>query len=267
MPEETRELLRRAVAFERRIHDEAAERIEELPWGHATFNDTFHRVYDLNALQLDRALPGLTAETIAEDAERLHSAAGHVHRRVSVADPELGALLADGFRALGWQPRRFLFMAQLREPEDDRPLTPARELEEAEHWDAKRAFMATEPEAYDDEVVAQLLEKDRLKERIIGFRRFGVDAGGTVASICELYSDGSTAQVEDVSTREEHRGRGYARSTVLTAAAAARAEGCDFVFLVADEDDWPKDFYMKLGFDPLGTLWDFLKLPPGVPAP
>lgn len=247
------------------MQEAAAERTEDLPWGPALFNDTFHRVYDLNLLRVDRRVDGLSAETLAGEAERLHSAAGHEHRRVAVSDPDLGASLQGGFRALGWQVRRYLFMAQLREP-DGPARVPVRELEEAEHWDAKRAFMATSPEGYDDEVIVQLLERDRLKDAVVDFRRFGVDAGGTVASVCELYSDGATAQIEDVSTREEQRGRGYARATVQAAAAAAREAGCDLVFLVADEDDWPKELYRKLGFDPLGTLYDFLKLPPGASA-
>lgn len=247
------------------MRDAAAERTVDLPWGRALFNDTFNRVYDLNLLQVDRRAGDVAAETLAREAERLHSAAGHEHRHVAVADAALGASLAPGFRELGWQVRRFLFMSQLREP-DSPPSAPVRELEEAEHWEAKRSFMTTAPEAYDDDVVQQLLERDRLKEAAVDFRRFGVEVDGTVASVCELYSDGSTAQVEDVSTLEEHRGRGYARSTVLTAAGAARAAGCDLVFLVADEDDWPKELYRKLGFDPVGTLHDFLKLPPGVSA-
>ncbi|MFN2586634.1 MAG: GNAT family N-acetyltransferase [Actinomycetota bacterium] len=256
---------RRAIAFQTSMEDSAAERTEDLTWGRALFNDAYNLVYDLNLVRVDRAGEGVTADAIAREAERLHTAAGHEHRRVEVSDPELGASLAEGFRDLGWQVRRFLFMAQLREP-DGPPLAPVRELEEAEHREAKRWFMATAPEAYDDEVVDQLLDRDRLKDRIVDFRRFGVEADGIVASVCELYSDGSTAQVEDVSTRAEYRGRGYARSTVLTAAAAARAAGCDLVFLIADEDDWPKELYVKLGFDPVGTLYDFLKVPPGTPG-
>ena len=247
------------------MQDAAAERTEELPWGRALFNDTFHHVYDLNLLRVDRATDELTAEVLAGEAERLHAAAGQAHRRVAVTDPELGASMAAGFRGLGWQVRRFLFMAQVREP-DGPPRVPVRDLEQAEHWEAKRGFMSTAPEAYDDEVIQQLLERDVLKDKVVDFRRFGAEADGTVVSVCELYSDGATAQIEDVSTFEEHRGRGYARSTVLTAAAAARDAGCDFVFLVADEDDWPKELYAKLGFDPIGTLYDFLKLPAGVSA-
>ena len=39
----------------------------------------------------------------------------------------------------------------------------------------------------------------------------------------------------------------------------ARRRGCDLVFLVADEQDWPKTLYEKLGFEPVTTLHHFLK--------
>ncbi len=252
----------RAVGFERRLQEHAAERVEELAWGRGLFNDTFPRVYDLNALYVERPSPELDADTLASDAERLHEAAGQTHRRVVVADASLGERLAPGFRELGWEVRRYLFMGQLRQPDDTSVRADVRELDEATHWEAKRWFMAGAPETYDDEVVTQLLLKDRLKEAIVSFRRYGVESGGKVVSVCELYSDGSTGQVEDVSTREGHRGRGYARATVLTAVAAARAAGCDLVFLVADSEDWPKELYGKLGFDPIGLVYDFLKMPP-----
>ncbi|HEX2293992.1 MAG TPA: GNAT family N-acetyltransferase [Actinomycetota bacterium] len=263
----TEDLFARAVGFEHWMQEHAAERIEPFAWGRAVFNDTFHRVYDLNALRVETPEPGLTADALAAEADRLHVPAGHQHRRVVVPDAALGERLGPGFRRLGWEVRRFLFMGLLREPDDGTPRAPVRELAEAEHWEAKRWFMAGAPEAFDDLVVTQLLEKDRLKERFVDFRRFGVEADGRVVSVCELYSDGSTAQVEDVSTQEPYRGRGYARATVLTAVGAARDAGCDFVFLVADEDDWPRELYRKLGFDPLGIVYDFLKLPPGEKLP
>lgn len=263
----TEDLFARAVAFEHRLQEGAAERVEPFAWGRAVFNDTFHRVYDLNALRVESPEEGLTADSLAAEADRLHVAAGHEHRRVVVPDHPRGERLAPGFRALGWEVRRFLFMGQLREPDDSTVRAAVRELDEATHWEAKRWFMAGAPEAFDDLVIRQLLEKDRLKEEIVDFRRYGVEDDGKVVSVCELYSDGSTGQVEDVSTQEPYRGRGYARATVLTAIAAAREAGCDFVFLVADQDDWPKALYAKLGFDPLGVVYDFLKLPPGEKLP
>lgn len=261
------DLFARAVGFEHRLQEHAAERIETFAWGRAVFNDTFHRVYDLNALRVETPDEELTVEGLVAEADRLHGASGHEHRRVVVPDRALGERLGPGFRALGWEVRRFLFMGQLREPDDATVRAEVAELDEATHWEAKRWFMAGAPEAFDDLVITQLLRKDRLKETIVDFRRYGVEADGKVVSVCELYSDGATGQVEDVSTQEPYRGRGYARSTVLTAIAAARGAGCDFVFLVADEDDWPKQLYRKLGFDPLGIIYDLLKLPAGEKLP
>ena len=261
------DLFARAVGFEHRLQDHSAERSEPFRWGRAVLNDTFHRVYDLNTLRVEDPGSDVTVEGLVEEAERIHAPAGHEHRRVVVPDELLGERLGPGFRALGWEVRRFLFMGQLRQPDDPAVRADVREIDRAAHWEAKRWFMAGAPEAFDDVVITQLLEKDRLKEEIVDFRRFGVEADGSVVSVCELYSDGATAQVEDVSTREPYRGRGYARSTVLTAARAARGAGCDFVFLVADEDDWPKELYAKLGFDRLGIVYDFLRLPPGEKLP
>lgn len=261
------DLFTRAVEFEHRLQEHSAERVEPFEWGRGFFNDTFHRVYDLNALRVEKPEANPAAGALAAEADRLHAAAGHQHRRVVVTDAELGGRLTPGFRSLGWEVRRFLFMGQVREPDDPSVPAEVRELDQATHSEAKRWFMAGAPEAFDDVVVEQLLARDRLKERVVDFRRFGVEDGGRAVSICELYSDGSTAQIEDVSTQQPYRGRGYARSTVLTALAAARRAGCDFVFLVADEDDWPKALYAKLGFDPLGIIYDFLKLPPGEKLP
>jgi len=78
----------------------------------------------------------------------------------------------------------------------------------------------------------------------------------------DLLARAIAGEVEDVGTLPEHRGRGYATAVVLAAIAAARADGAEFVFLVADLDDWPKELYRKLGFDELGY---FVKLvSPGV---
>jgi predicted N-acetyltransferase YhbS len=50
----------------------------------------------------------------------------------------------------------------------------------------------------------------------------------------------------------------------VTAIAAAREAGADFVFLVADADDWPKEWYARLGFEPIGR---YVKLRPPTAAP
>ncbi len=80
---------------------------------------------------------------------------------------------------------------------------------------------------------------------------------GEVAAATDLYLDPPDAQIEDVVTAPAHRGRGHGTAVVLTALAAARAAGADFVFLVADADDWPKNWYARLGFEEISR---YLKL-------
>jgi ribosomal protein S18 acetylase RimI-like enzyme len=75
--------------------------------------------------------------------------------------------------------------------------------------------------------------------------------------------DGDDSQVEDIATLEEFRGRGAARAVVLGAVDAARAAGTRNVFIVADELDWPKALYSRLGFDHIGRTWQFIKWPEG----
>ena len=92
-------------------------------------------------------------------------------------------------------------------------------------------------------------------------RFFGVLVDGEVVSYADLYVDGADAQVEDVGTLPEHRGKGYATAVILEAIEQARASGADFVFLVADAEDWPKELYGKLGFDELGHYTKFFAPP------
>jgi N-acetylglutamate synthase-like GNAT family acetyltransferase len=68
----------------------------------------------------------------------------------------------------------------------------------------------------------------------------------------DLYVDPPDAQIEDVATSTSHRHRGHGTSVVLTALATARDAGAHFVFLVADADDWPKEWYARLGFETIG---------------
>jgi ribosomal protein S18 acetylase RimI-like enzyme len=90
-------------------------------------------------------------------------------------------------------------------------------------------------------------------------RYFAAFADGDVASYCELYTDGRTGQIEAVATLEAYRNRGLASAVVLRALEESRAAGDTLTFLLADEDDWPKELYRRLGFDQSGRLYRFLR--------
>jgi hypothetical protein len=43
-------------------------------------------------------------------------------------------------------------------------------------------------------------------------------------------------------------------------AALRAAEGHAFVFLVTDAEDWPQNYYRRLGFEPVGIESRFLRI-------
>jgi ribosomal protein S18 acetylase RimI-like enzyme len=119
----------------------------------------------------------------------------------------------------------------------------------------RRWFAEAEPSPSELE---QLVAYSRREARVLGDRLLGVRSGdGQLTAISKLRSDGRTAQVEDVYTAPEARGRGFASALVTRAAELARANGDDLVFIVADDDDWPKVLYGRLGFRSVGRVWQF----------
>ena len=108
-------------------------------------------------------------------------------------------------------------------------------------------------------VTAQLLDYKPLLERWVTVRSFGALDNGDVVSYADLYVDGRDAQIEDVATLPEHRGRGHAKAVVTRASEEARRSGADFVFLVADAEDWPQELYRRLGFDIVGRYVKLLR--------
>jgi hypothetical protein len=54
---------------------------------------------------------------------------------------------------------------------------------------------------------------------------------------------------------------------VLAALDAATAAELDPLFLLTDAADWPQHLYRRLGFEPVETQWEFLKLTLGSTPP
>jgi ribosomal protein S18 acetylase RimI-like enzyme len=115
-----------------------------------------------------------------------------------------------------------------------------------------------QPDA-DEKTVSEMNAADLLQMKAANSRVFGIVEDGEVVSSAQLYSDGGTAQVEDVATLPAYRGRGHAKALVTRAVEEAVAGDHEFIFLVADGDDWPKKLYNRLGFDEVGSRFAFLK--------
>jgi ribosomal protein S18 acetylase RimI-like enzyme len=249
--------LRRAFAFMAR-GDIAGAKERALRYGTAILTPELPLRHDSNYVIVDKLAGEVTAADLAAEAEQALGGAGLAHRAILVRDVATGERLASGFVELGWSVGRFLLMAQRRDPDRDADLSQVRVVGEAALRTARERSITAAPWG-SPEVARQLLEG---KRRIPLPKRFyAVIVDGEPVSWTDLYLEGDTAQVEDVGTVAEFRGRGYATAVVLRAVADARANGADLVFLTSDADDWPKELYRKLGFDELGGYLKFTRVP------
>jgi ribosomal protein S18 acetylase RimI-like enzyme len=239
--------LARAYAFLERA-DMAGERTETSRVGTAVFDDAVPKRLDSNFLRVERKADAVTVRAEAARLER---------RMIFVPDSELGERLVPYFRKRAWRVNRVAVMAQLREPRRDADLSLVSEVDEPALRGARRQVVTGQPWAA-PEVMAQLFAGKELIGRRVKARFFAVVVEGKVVSYTDLYQDGADAQIEDVGTLHEHREHGYASAVVLAAIAEARKDGAQFVFLVADYEDWPKELYRRLGFDELGYYVKFV---------
>lgn len=245
--------LERAFSFLRR-GDVRGTNEQPFRFGTAIFTPELPRRFDSNLLYVDR--PVSSAEELVAEADRLFDEAGLAHRTILFRDEAEGERLAGELS--DWDVDRHVIMAQLRKPETPVDTSGVAEVGHEGIRPARRAMIATYPWGT-PAVADQLLDYKSLLERWVTVRGFGALADGAVVSYADLYVDGTDAQVEDVATLPEHRGRGYAKAVVTRAADEARAAGADFVFLVADENDWPKELYGRLGFDIVGRYVKLLR--------
>jgi ribosomal protein S18 acetylase RimI-like enzyme len=251
--------LREVHAFQREMRRRIGPRTEPFRWGTAYLHPDYPRVWDLNYLEVETDDPPFIADDLAGEAERILGDAGIGHRRVTVADEDVAAPLVDRFKELEWMINRFLYMSLQRDPSGTAGANRAREIDRDEHRETYIATAAEAPFGTDPDVIRQLAGQTDLIAATNDVRYFGaVDQDGTLASICVLFSDGGTAQIEDVATLKQYRNRGLATDLLLVAIAAAKTAGNELIFLVADDEDWPKELYGKLGFEPIGRSYDFV---------
>lgn len=254
--------------FERSVLERVSTRIEPFAWGTAFLDERFPKRWDSNFLHVERSLEGVGVEELVAEADRVLGGAGLEHREFAGMADDDGERLAPELAALGWETDHLVVMAHRREPDrwnDDL----AEEIDVATARPALLELGRRQPWGRDDpDAVRSMADYRGVLAETVGARFFAVAIGRRIASLCELYTGDGVGQIEDVSTFEEDRGRGYARAVVLAAVHAAREAGCDLAYLRADETDWPKHLYAKLGFDPVERTWSFLKRPaPGEPSP
>jgi ribosomal protein S18 acetylase RimI-like enzyme len=210
-------------------------------------------VWDLSALRVESV--DATAAQVADEAERVLG--GFEHRQAVVFDESLAAALRPGLGERGFACVRTVMMVHrgtLPEPPGG-----AAELSRPEAAPLLADFRRTRPYASRDGVIEQLAAMDERATRELAARDFCAPAGGPPLAGCRLFTIEGAGQVEHVGTLPAARGRGLGRAALLTAMAAAGAAGLDPLFLMAYADDWPRRWYERLGFEPVGLFYDFTR--------
>jgi GNAT superfamily N-acetyltransferase len=243
--------LERAVAFVRGGAARTADLVRSIDAGLVLSTPSLPDVWWLNRLRISEPL---TFAELIELANR--ELAGLAYRDIGLEHQASGRSLEASFKAARWKVERDVVMvlAAPADPPADTSIViePAEDdvLELIRRW-----FGEDQPAGSELE---QLVEYARREARVLDDRLLGVRSGdGRLVAMSKLRSDGRTAQVEDVYTVPEARGRGFARALVSRAVELARADGHDLIFIVADDDGWPKHLYGRLGFRPVGHLWQF----------
>jgi ribosomal protein S18 acetylase RimI-like enzyme len=246
--------------FTRKILVGSSTAVEAFEWGTAYFNSDYPLSHSHNFLDVERGPRSISARELADIADRIQGRAGLDHRAIWVRDDELGKRLNGEFEAIGWRSREHLLIMVVRRAPDR--VVDTTTVEQIDYETIRPVIMEMirrEPWGESEETVAMLADRRKVTGRATNLRHFGVRAEGQIVSTTDLYSDGRIAQIEDVGTLEEFRERGYARAVVTKALQVAKAEGHDLIWLVADDDGWPKELYRKLGFDALDRYWEFAR--------
>lgn len=248
--------LRTTIAFEREILSRVSTRLIPFEFGTAYLNDGYPMRWDSNFLWVERPT---SAAALGDEADRVLGGAGLLHREIRVDEDDIGSRIAPGLADRGYGADRLVVMALRREPDTRSEPNLAEEADLSTVRPMLETVIGREPYATSMDTVRALADYREELERLAGARFYCARVGAEIASICELYADGDVAQVEDVNTLQEFRGRGLARAVVQRAVDDAIAGGAKLVFLHALADDWPKELYAKLGFDPIGHMWSFVR--------
>lgn len=237
-----------------------AQATEVVPfgWGWGLLQRDFPASWDHNRVLVTG--PADPNEVLAR-ADVLLGGAGHRHRAVTFPG-DVDPACARRFAAAGYaEPLRVVAMIHQGDPpppgEGAVEVLPYEVLRPSLIEDQRAIF----PHLSGDEAV-QLADRTLLARRYAELALLAVrDAAGAVVARAELLIADGIAQVENLVTRPEHRGRGLARAVLAAGVRRARAAGAGVVFLLAEADDWPRTWYRRSGFQEVATSHLYVRVP------
>jgi ribosomal protein S18 acetylase RimI-like enzyme len=251
--------LARTWDFECEVQDRCARMRREFDFGTALYNDQLRRVYDTNFVRFERGFDALTGDVVEAAADELQASLRH--RKVLIPDEQAGARVAEELKEKGWRHHMLVTMAY-RGPRDR---TGAGEQPRAAEQVDRRAVRGAREQAHDAgrrdaEAHRQIIAFTELMATVVASRMYAAFTDGEVGSYCALFQEHGVGQIDEVTTVERFQRRGLGTAVVEAALRASLADGDELTFLVADEADWPHEWYARLGFEAIGRRYELLRV-------
>ena len=223
-----------------------AEQVVETPGGFAVLSpERYPDAHDHNCLYV---VGSVEPDALIATADRVF--ADRAYRRIDHVAGETPGDLGAALAAAGYEREPLVEMTLIRPPDADRPAGDGVvELTLEQRIDFAELFWSGDGSEPDGAVMRELAERAHSAVTAAQCTFLGVVGDHGVEASCDLFVRGDVAQIEEVSTLQQFRGRGHASRVVQAAVGAASSAT---VFLLADDDDWPKDLYARLGFDITG---------------
>jgi ribosomal protein S18 acetylase RimI-like enzyme len=223
-------------------------------WEHGTVMKAprYPTYYDYNVVWVDGD-PGLRAdELIAVADEHLGE---YEHRRLDFASADAGERVRAALAAARWEATRLLWMRHSGELPAG-PSTPAEEVDYDAVLPLRRAWHG---EDFADLDSTGYLANARELAMTRDVQVIATREGDELVGYAQVVRADDAAEISQVYVRPEYRGSG--RGTAITRAAIEAAGDVGDLWIVADDEDRPKQLYSRLGFRPVWTSIEFLRAP------
>jgi GNAT superfamily N-acetyltransferase len=224
------------------------------PWEHGTVAraTSYPSYFDFNVVRVEDD-PALSAEELIAFAD--DALAGLGHRRVDFDVAAAGERLRADFEARGWKAVRLVWMHH----DGSTPPGPSIAVDEVPYDAVHDLRVAWHQEDFPTEDAAGY----HAQAREVAMRRdaqiLAVHEEGTPVAFAQLERNGPAAEITQVYVHPDHRGGG--RGTAMTRAAIDAAGELRDLWIVADDDDRPKELYARLGFRPAWTTLELTLWP------
>jgi GNAT superfamily N-acetyltransferase len=224
------------------------------PWEHGTVvrASRYPSYFDYNAVCVERdaGVDVGALESFADEA-----LAGLAHRRLDFDLAAAAQPLRARFEHNGWLTTRLLWMRHETAPAP----VPLALVEEVPYEAVNDLRVIWHREDFPDQDASAFFYQAREVASIRRARVLAMHEGDMPVAFTQFVRDGAVAEITHVYVRPEHRGGGLGQT--ITRAAIGAVGDAEDLWICADDEDWPKEMYERLGFRPVWRSMQFTRLP------